>query len=89
MMRSQMILLRLLAGVTPAYYKQLFGQIPPLKPEFQRFIDEWRKDPVAQKQLRIKKANMCHDFEWFDKFVLMRLTGKHHPWRHLELTENS
>ena len=62
-----------------AYHKRLFGQ-ETLKPEFQRFVDEMKDDPAAQKQLRIKKENKCHDFEWFDKYVYMRLTGRHHPW---------
>lgn len=62
-----------------AYYKRLFGQTT-LKPEFQLFIDQWRVDPEAQKQVQIKKENQCHDFEWFDKHVFMRLTGRHHPW---------
>ena len=62
-----------------AYYIRLFGQTT-LKPEFQLFIDQWKVDPVAQKQVQIKKENQCHDFEWFDKHVFMRLTGRHHPW---------
>ncbi|KAL3789586.1 hypothetical protein ACHAWO_009149 [Cyclotella atomus] len=61
------------------YYKRMFGQ-EELKPEFQKFIDEWKVDPVAQKQVRLKKENKCHDFEWWDKYVMMRLTGRHHPW---------
>jgi hypothetical protein len=51
-----------------------------LKPEFQRFIDEWKVDPVAQKQVRLKEENKCHNFEWWDKYVMMRLTGRHYPW---------
>ena len=62
-----------------AYYKRLFGK-ETLAPEFQRFIDDWKTDPVAQKQVRIKEENQCHDFEWFDKYVMMRLTGRHQPW---------
>lgn len=62
-----------------AYYKRLFGQ-ETLKPEFQRFIDDWKVDPAAQKQVRIKEENKCHDFEWWDKYVFMRLTGRHYPW---------
>lgn len=62
-----------------AYYKRLFGQ-ETLKPEFQRFIDDWKVDPAAQKQVRLKEENQCHDFEWWDKYVYMRLTGRHHPW---------
>ncbi len=65
-----------------AYYERLFGQ-PTLKPEFQLFIDQWKVDPAAQRQVRIKKENKCHDFEWWDKHVMMRLTGRHHPW-HLD-----
>ena len=37
-------------------------------------------DPAAQKQVRIKEENQCHDFAWWDKYVFMRLTGRHHPW---------
>jgi len=62
-----------------AYYKRLFGR-ETLAPEFQRFIDDWKTDPVAQKQVEIKEQNKCHDFEWFDKYVMMRLTGRHNPW---------
>eukprot|EP00804_Cyclotella_cryptica_P028289 CCRYP_013167-RA/>CCRYP_013167-RA protein AED:0.02 eAED:0.02 QI:340/1/1/1/1/1/3/271/1192 len=62
-----------------AYYKRLFGQ-ETLKPEFQRFIDDWKVDPAAQKQVRIREENKCHDFEWWDKYVYMRLTGRHYPW---------
>ena len=58
-----------------SYYKRLFGQ-ETLKPEFQHFIDEWRSDPAAQKQVEIRKKNKCHDFEWWDKYVMMRLTGR-------------
>ena len=28
-----------------AYYKRLFGQ-ETLKPEFQRFVDEWKVNPI-------------------------------------------
>jgi len=62
-----------------AYYKRMFGQ-EKLMPEFQRFIDEWKVDPAAQKQVSLMKKNKCHDFEWWDKYVFMRLTGRHHPW---------
>jgi len=62
-----------------SYYKRLFGQ-ETLKPEFQRFVDDWKVDPAAQKQMRIKKENKCHDFEWFDKYVFMRLVGRKNPW---------
>jgi polypeptide N-acetylgalactosaminyltransferase len=62
-----------------AYYKRMFGQ-EELKPEFQRFIDDWKVDPRAQKQVNLMKKNKCHDFEWWDKYVFMRLTGRHHPW---------
>lgn len=65
-----------------AYYKRMFGQ-EELKPEFQRFIDEWKVDPAAQKQVSLMKKNKCHDFEWWDKYVFMRLTGRHHPWHPL------
>ena len=42
-----------------AYYKRLFGQ-ETLKPEFQQFINEWKVDPAAQKQIRVKQENKCH-----------------------------
>jgi polypeptide N-acetylgalactosaminyltransferase len=35
---------------------------------------------VAQKQVRLKEENKCHNFEWWDKYVMMRLTGRHYPW---------
>jgi len=62
-----------------AYYKRMFGQ-ETLAPEFQRFVNEWKIDPAAQKQMQIKKDNQCHDFDWWDKYVFKRLTGRHHPW---------
>ena len=65
-----------------AYYKRMFGR-EKLMPEFQRFIDEWKVDPAAQKQVQLMKKNKCHDFEWWDKYVHMRLTGRHHPWHPL------
>jgi len=83
--RNNMRIMETWVGDHPAksaYYKRLFGQEKP-KPEFQRFIDDWEKDPAALKQVRIKKENKCHDFEWWDKYVYMRLTGRHHPW-HLD-----
>ena len=65
-----------------AYYKRIFGK-ETLMPEFQRYIDEWKVDPAAQKQVNLMKKNKCHDFEWWDKYVFMRLTGRHHPWHPL------
>ena len=62
-----------------AYYQRLFGQ-ETLQPEFQKFVDEWKSDPAAQEQMRIKEQNKCHDFAWWDKHVMFRLTGRHHPW---------
>ncbi|KAL7446637.1 hypothetical protein ACHAXM_011659 [Skeletonema potamos] len=70
-----------------AYYKRMFGQ-EKLMPEFQRFVDEWKVDPAAQKQVSLLKKNKCHDFEWWDKYVFMRLTGRHHPWHPLNKKYN-
>jgi glycosyltransferase involved in cell wall biosynthesis len=61
------------------YYKRLFGS-EILAPEFQAYIDEWKTDSDAQYQVQRKEANKCHNFTWFDKHVMMRLTGRHHPW---------
>jgi len=80
--RNNLRIMETWVGDHPAkksYYKRLFGQ-ETLKPEFQHFIDEWRSDPAAQKQVELRKKNKCHDFEWWDKYVMMRLTGRHHPW---------
>ena len=80
--RNNLRIMETWVGNHPAklgYYKRLFGQ-ETLKPEFQRFINEWSTDPAAQKQVRLKEQNKCHDFEWWDKYVFMRLTGRHHPW---------
>ena len=62
-----------------AYYKQLFGQ-ETLTLEFQLFIDQWKVNPFSQEQVRLRDENKCHDFERWDKHVMMRLTGWHHPW---------
>jgi glycosyltransferase involved in cell wall biosynthesis len=62
-----------------AYYKKTFGTTE-LKPEWQQYVDELKTDPAALKQIRLKKENQCRDFEWFDKHVMMKLVGKHHPW---------
>jgi glycoprotein-N-acetylgalactosamine 3-beta-galactosyltransferase len=70
-----------------AYYKKVFGS-SRLRPEWQQYIDELKTDPAAQKQIRLKKENQCHDFEWFDKHVMMKLVGKHHPWYKQVLATN-
>lgn len=84
--RNNLRIMETWVGDHPAklsYYKRMFGQ-EYLMPEFQRFIDQWKVDPDAQKQVRIKKENKCHDFEWWDKYVMMRLTGRHYPW-HIDM----
>ena len=61
------------------YYKDQFGDTQ-LDPEWQQYVDELETDPDAQLQIRKKKENKCHDFDWWDRHVLVKLTGKHHPW---------
>jgi len=64
-----------------AYYRQQYGTPrDDLPPEWKQYIDELNTDPAALEQKRLKEANQCHDFEWFDKHVLMKLIGMHHPW---------
>jgi hypothetical protein len=63
-----------------AYYKKQFGREKNLQPQWQQYIDELKHDPAALKQIRLKEENKCHDFEWYDKHVMMKLVGKHHPW---------
>lgn len=62
-----------------AYYKKTFGE-PKLRPEWQQYADELKTDPAAMKQRKLKKENKCRDFEWFDKHIMHKLTGRHHPW---------
>jgi hypothetical protein len=62
-----------------AYYKKQFGH-EYLEPQWQQYVDELKHDHAALKQIRLKNKNKCHDFEWYDKHVMMKLVGKHHPW---------
>jgi polypeptide N-acetylgalactosaminyltransferase len=62
-----------------AYYKKQFGH-EYLEPQWQQYVDELKHDPAALKQIRLKSENKCHDFEWYDKHVMMKLAGRHHPW---------
>ena len=41
---------------------------------------EMRNDSNIEKQLRIKKQNKCKSFEWFDRHIMFKLVGRHHPW---------
>ena len=80
--RNNLRVMETWVGEHPAkfvYYKRQFGS-EILAPEFQAYIDEWKHDPDAQYQIQRKEANKCHNFTWFDKHVMMKLTGRHHPW---------
>jgi glycosyltransferase involved in cell wall biosynthesis len=58
------------------YYKKVFGS-KRLPPEWEKFEKE---DDHMLEQILLKEKNKCHDFEWFDQHVFMRLLGVHHPW---------
>ena len=71
------------------YYKKVFGD-SKLRPEWQQYVDELKTDPAAIKQMKLKEENKCRDFEWFDKHVMVKMSGKHHPWYNVEdLNETS
>jgi len=81
-LRNNLRVMNIWVGDHPAkyaYYKKALGTTE-LKPEWQQYVDELKTDPAALKQIRLKKQNQCRDFEWFDKHVMMKLVGKHHPW---------
>eukprot|EP00177_Eucheuma_denticulatum_P000785 GFKZ01001419.1.p1 GENE.GFKZ01001419.1~~GFKZ01001419.1.p1 ORF type:complete len:506 (-),score=59.27 GFKZ01001419.1:99-1616(-) len=61
------------------YYKKTFGS-ETLPEEWEMFVDEMKRDPYAKQQERVILDNNCHDFDWFDKHVYVKLTGVHHPW---------
>ena len=42
-----------------------------------------QNDTDLLKQMAIKKQNKCKSFEWFDRHVLYKLVGRHHPWKDL------
>jgi polypeptide N-acetylgalactosaminyltransferase len=65
-----------------AYYKKTYGD-SKLRPEWQQYVDELKTDPRAIKQRKLQKENKCRDFEWFDKHIMHKLTGRHHPWYNL------
>jgi hypothetical protein len=46
-------------------------------------------DKNIAKQVVLQKQNKCKDFEWFDKHVYHKLTGRHHPWHPSEWTTTS
>lgn len=80
--RNDIRVMNIWVGDHPAkysYYKEQLGS-ETLGPEWQQYVDELKTDPAALKQLRLKKKNKCHDFEWWDRHVHMKLAGKHHPW---------
>lgn len=58
------------------YYEKVFGS-KRLPPEWARFE---REDGHMLDQILLKEKNKCHEFEWFDQHVFMRLLGVHHPW---------
>ena len=58
------------------YYKEVFGS-KKLPAEWAKFENE---DGEMLEQIRIKAKNQCRDFDWFDKFVFLRILGKHNPW---------
>lgn len=58
------------------YYQDIFGS-KYLSPEWLKYEEE---DEDMRIQLQHKEQNQCHDFEWFDRHVMMRLLGTHQPW---------
>lgn len=80
--RNNIRVMEMWVGDHPAkagYYKKTFGAAK-LRPEWQQYVDELKTDPRAMKQMKLKKENKCRDFEWYDKHVMHKLTGRHHPW---------
>ena len=80
--RNNMRVMAVWVGDHPAkrsYYKTIFGsEVPP--PEWRQFEDELSGDEFSLQQAEVRDRNKCRDFDWFDRHVLMRFIGKHHPW---------
>lgn len=66
------------------YYRVAFGvnstNPSALSPEWRYFSEEMRNDTRIRKQLAIKRQNKCKSFDWFDRNVMFKLVGRHHPW---------
>ncbi|KAI0559169.1 Glycosyltransferase family GT27 [Gracilaria domingensis] len=61
------------------YYKETLGS-ETLPEEWQIFADEMKTEKYAVRQQEVIDKNQCRDFDWFDKHVMVKLAGVHHPW---------
>ena len=62
------------------FYKAAFGTTT-LPKEWKQYIDEMEDDDNDfDHEVASRDKNKCHDFEWFDKHVLMSILNVHHPW---------
>mmetsp|Transcript_3740 Transcript_3740/g.7164 ORF Transcript_3740/g.7164 Transcript_3740/m.7164 type:complete len:519 (+) Transcript_3740:449-2005(+) len=50
---------------------------------WREFALEMQNDTALAHQLEVKKQNKCKPFDWFDRHVLFKLVGRHHPWYEL------
>ena len=72
------------SNATLGYYRVAFdvNTTDPmaLPPGWRQFALEMQNDTALAKQLEIKKQNKCKPFDWFDRHILFKLVGRHHPW---------
>lgn len=62
------------------FYRAAFGNTN-LPPEWNQYETDMNDDEsFIDAEIRVKEKFECHDFEWFDRHVLLSKTGKHHPW---------
>lgn len=88
--RNNMRILHVWAGpesnATLGYYRTAF-QVNSTDPHnlptgWRELALEMYNDTHIQHQLAVKRKNKCKSFEWFDRHVLFKLVGRHHPWYH-------
>lgn len=72
------------SNATKGYYRVAFGintTDPTAVPGgWRNWAVAMQNDTHLLKQLAIKKQNKCKPFDWFDRHVLFKLVGRHHPW---------
>ena len=86
--RNNLRILHVWAGpesnATKGYYRTAFGVNPTDPTKVPGGWRDWtiqmQNDTDILHQLEIKKKNKCKSFEWFDRHVLFKLVGRHHPW---------
>ncbi|CAN8073693.1 unnamed protein product [Agarophyton chilense] len=61
------------------YYKKVLGS-ETLPEEWKIFANEMKTDKYALQQQEVIDKNQCRDFDWFDKHVMVKYAGVHHPW---------